>query len=181
MNYGKFDRFFRSIFLSQGKHFIREGLRLSLYNLVYILVSITVVVGTFLTLGRMASIFQQVSFLVSLVVSLLFLVIMVEMIVSGAGYFVLWIRFIKSDHQKSYSPYKRLRALGISCLGVLPNVGILLLMPIVLPILFPADNDSCGGFVGVMFAYLIFFLSAVIMPLVGVIATFLRTPPQLSS
>lgn len=178
---GKLAIFYRSIFLSQGSHLVREGLRLALNNLGYIIGSLALVVFTMLLIGGAGSFLRAESIWHTGIISLLFLFILLEIMVAGAGYFVLWIRFIRSDREKTPNPYKPFRALGISCIGVLPNVGLFFLLPYLGPMLFPADNDSCGGIVVALLAYLIFFLSAVIMPLVGTMTGMRRTPPQMTS
>lgn len=151
--------------ISQGDHWLREGVRLAVFNLVYILVSITVVACTsFLMIGA-GFLMNKWSLHVEWTLSLIFLLIIFEMIFAGAAYFGLWIRFIQSDCRLSASSRKGIRSLGISCLGAVPNLACWSLLPL-LPL---GDSDSCGGFAVAIIAYLIFSMSTIIMPLVGMV------------
>lgn len=172
---------FKTLFVSKGKHLVTEGIRLSFYNLIYILASIMVVVITAFLIAGVSYLFNRADLDLPVVISLLFMVVLLEVAVAGAGYFVLWIRFIKSDRRNSSSSHKNLRAFAISCLGVIPNVVLLFLLPMLMRLWFPMEDDSCGGFLWPLLANLVFSVSAIVMPLVGALTGNGRTPPQVSS
>jgi hypothetical protein len=145
------------LFLAKGWHPVREGLRLGFLNLMYIIVS----AGCFLFLMfGIRSLLRPFSAQV-----MLFLPVV------ACGYFLMWARFVTS-YASQRSHRKKLYSLLVSFIGIVPN--LLFLIVIRMAAASPLQ-ESCGEIVW-MLAYFIFLLSAIVMPLWGLLASLLTGP-----
>jgi hypothetical protein len=136
------------IFVAIGESPVLEGLRLSLWNLGYIVLSAGVFVGAIISPFPLP--------FSSLVILLLPMI--------AVGYFWVWFRFF-SEYGKLVSRRLIWKSLIVGAIGVWPNLSFLWLVRYYSSI----ASDSCGVIVWAL-AYVIFIASAVVMPLWGLIA-----------
>ncbi|PHA00897.1 hypothetical protein COE51_06185 [Bacillus pseudomycoides] len=137
----------------------KNGLSLSFYNLCYIIGSVALLIG-------LVSIFHFIETKSSFI--LLFgPILLLFLLLSGIGYFLLWVRLLKKYRQYiTHKPIWNMFIIGV--IGVIPNL-------IFFGYFMSLQNDeSCFGaaFLGIP----IFFLSAITMLMLSL---FIAKSPQI--